>query len=144
MVAFHWAHITLLLSKMKNLFYLVAGRNKPTLTSQFWLKLCFCVKYCFQYVFCAWYHRLFQRKALERLLTPLRRAAVCLLWVIPQSGLELPEPPESWGSPPRSPCPHLHHYQLSLNSSDHHLNYPSPCPPDGFLPTLTSLRMDSE
>ena len=34
-------------------------------------------------------------------------------------------------SAPHSPC--LHHYQLSLNSSDHHLNYPWSCPPDGFF-----------
>lgn len=27
----------------------------------------------------------------------------------------------------------LHHYQLSLNSTDHHLNYPLSCPPDGFF-----------
>lgn len=46
-----------------------------------------------------------------------------------------PRAPGEHGQPaelPRSP-PCLHHYQLSLNSSDHHLNYPLSCPPDGFF-----------
>lgn len=61
------------------------------------------------------------------------RQAESMLHVIPHSGLALPSPrrARSAGWAPRSPC--LHHYQLSLNSSDHHLNYPLSCPPDGFF-----------
>ena len=49
-----------------------------------------------------------------------------LVWRSPS-----PRRARSAGWAPRSPC--LHHYQLSLNSSDHHLNYPLSCPPDGFF-----------
>lgn len=57
-----------------------------------------------------------------------------MLCVIPHSVLALPEPPWEPGQPAQLPRSHwLHHYQLSLNSSDHHLNYPLSCPPDGFF-----------
>ena len=45
--------------------------------------------------------------------------------------LVLPKPLESLVSRLSYPLPH--HYQLSLNSSDHHLNYLLSCPPDGFF-----------
>lgn len=74
------------------------------------------------------------KKALKRLSTPLseeQQYLCCGLFHILVWNCPSPLRAQSADRAPRPPC--LHHYQLSLNSSDHHLNYPSSCPPDGFF-----------
>lgn len=56
------------------------------------------------------------------------------MWcVAPQCGLVLLEPPESSVSRPSSPLPPSPSLSIVFNSSDHHLNYPLSCPPDGIF-----------